>query len=78
MRIWGDGWKILKVHGVSKRYRNQPRQNSGHNEDGTTKEHERSEMSQWQGSYTEQVRFEGDRQVSTFLSHDEEVLRVDG
>ena len=78
MRIWGDGWKILRIHGVLERYRSQPRQDLGHNKDGTTKEHKRSAMPQQKGSCAEQVRFEGDGQVTTFLSHIEEVLRVDG
>ena len=78
MRIWGDDWKILRVHGVLERYRSQPRQNPGHNGDGTTKEHKRSGMPQWQDGCAEKVRFEGDRQVSTFLSPAEEIFRVDG
>ena len=77
IRIWDDSWKILKVHGVSERYQNQPKQDPGHNGDGTTKEHKRSTMPQQQGSCVEQVCFKGDKQMSTFLSHAEEVLQVD-
>ena len=78
MRIWSDGWKILRVHGVLERYRSQLRQDLGHNGDGTTKEHKRSAKPQRQGSSAEQVRVKGNGQMPTFLLHIEEVLRVDG
>ena len=77
MRIWSDGWKILRVHGVLERYRNQPKQDLGHNGDGTTKEHKRSAKPQRQGSCAKQVHFKGDGQVSIFLLHAKEVLQVD-
>ena len=77
IRIWDDSWKILKVHDVSERYQNQPKQDPGHNGDGITKEHKRSAMPQRQGSRAEQVRFKGGGQVSTFLPHAEEVLQMD-
>ena len=38
----GDGKKVPGVHGVSERYRGQPRQDPCHNKDGTPKECERS------------------------------------
>ena len=74
MHIWGDSWKILRVHGVLERYRTQLKQDPDHNGDGTTKEHKRSAMPQRQGGCAEWVRFEGNGQVSTFLSNVEEVL----
>ena len=74
IRIWDDSWKILRVYSVLERYQNQPKQDLGHNGDGTTKEHKRSAMPQRQGSRAEQVRFKGGEQVSTFLPHAEEVL----
>ena len=78
MRVWGNSWKIIRVYGVLERYRSQPRQDPGHNGNGTTKEHKRIAMPQQQGSCVEQVHFKGNGQVSTFLLHAKEVLRVDG
>ena len=74
MRVWGDGWKILRVNGVSKGYQSQPRQDLSHNGDGTTKESKRSAMPQRKGGCVEPVHFEGNEQVFTFLLHAEKVL----
>ena len=37
MRIWSDNGKILRVYGVSKRYRGQPRQDQSHSRNGPSK-----------------------------------------
>ena len=66
--------KLLGFFGVSEGYRGQPRQDLGHNGDGTLEEYERSTKPQWQNSSLKQVHVKGNRQVSTFLSHAEEIF----
>ena len=78
MCIRGDGWKVPRVHGVLKRYRGQPGQDTGNNGDDATNKHRRSTKSQRQSSRTKQACLKTNGQMPTFLPHIKEVLRVDG
>ena len=78
MCIWGDGWKVLGVHGIPERYRGQPGQDTSNNEYDTTNKYQGSTKPQRQSRCTKQVRLKSNGQMSTFLPHIEKVLRVDG
>ena len=77
MRLRSDGGEIPRIHGVVKRDRSEPGQDSGHNGDDTPKKCEGGTKSQWKSGSAEWVRVEGNGQVFAPLPHAEEVLQMD-
>ena len=78
MRVWGNSREILGFHGILKRHRSQPGEGTGHNGVRATEDGERNAKLEWQNRGLKQVRLQSDGQMSTFLSHFEEIVRVDG
>ena len=60
MRVRGNGWKILGLHGIPKRYRGQLGEGAGHNGVRATEDGERSPKLEWQNCSPKQVRLQSD------------------
>ena len=74
MCLLSDGRKVPRIYDVSEGYRSQPKQDLGHNRDGTPEEREKSTKPQQQNSNAKQVRVKDNEQMFAFLQHVEEIL----